>query len=295
MKNLVINKNYSKSFLVAKVLHRLPWITSISTFYNKKRHKIINNILLPIMTYSRSFIYHRNKKINSKNIWVFWWQGKDQMPSLVKKCYQSVIRNKGGRDVILITKNNIKKYATIPNYIYEKVDDGEITLTHLSDILRFNLLNKYGGLWIDATIYLTDSLDVFDTNKILTCGGYSKDRYFNVSCGRWTGFFIGGPQGSELFNFMDNFFKVYWKYNDQLIDYFLVDYALNYAWENNIDGFRFSKKDINPNLFNMQKILNRKYNPDIFEEMTKNTRVFKLSYKKDINTKDNQNFYCNLR
>ena len=166
MENLVINKKYSKSFWCAKVLHRLPLITGVSSFYNKKRHKIINDKLLPIMDCAVRISPKIDKKVNSKNIWVFWWQGKDRMPSLVEKCYQSVIRNKGRRHVILITKDNIKQYATIPDYIYEKVNNGEITLTHLSDILRFNLLNEYGGLWIDSTIYLTDSLDVFDTEKI---------------------------------------------------------------------------------------------------------------------------------
>ena len=295
MENLVINKKYSKSFWCAKVLHRLPLITGVSSFYNKKRHKIINDKLLPIMDCAVRISPKIDKKVNSKNIWIFWWQGKDRMPSLVKKCYQSVIRNKGRRHVILITKDNIKQYATIPDYIYEKVNNGEITLTHLSDILRFNLLNEYGGLWIDSTIYLTDSLDVFDTEKIVTCGGYPKDGFFNISYGRWTGFFIGGPQDSELFNFMDNFFRIYWKYNDKLIDYFLIDYALNYAWNNNLGGFNFSKKNINPDLFKLQGILKEKYDSDLFKKITKNTRAFKLSYKKKINTNNEQSFYCNLK
>ena len=94
---------------------------------------------------------------------------------------------------------------------------------------------------------------------------------------------------------MDNFFRIYWKYNDKLIDYFLIDYALNYAWNNNLGGFKFSKKNINPDLFKLQGILNEKYDSDLFKKITKNTRAFKLSYKKKINTNNKQNFYCNLK
>ena len=35
------------------------------------------------------------------------------------------------------------------------IDSGQITKTHLSDLLRLELLIRYGGTWIDATVFCT--------------------------------------------------------------------------------------------------------------------------------------------
>ena len=301
MKNSrIINKTYNKSFILSKVLHRLPVNQTINKKYNVFRHRQIIKKITPILEEAYSNTLNNELVGNntaSQKIWIFWWQGSANMPLLVKKCYQSIKKNSGKKQVILITKDNIHKYSAIPSYIYEKVSKGEISLTHLSDILRFNLLSKTGGLWIDATVYVTSSLDVFDTKKLLTCGGYSKDGYFNVSCGRWTGFFIGGPEKLELFNFMNNFFEIYWKYNDKLIDYFLIDYALNFAWNKNISNFRSSEKEyqnIAPRMFDLQKKLNDEFDQQYWDQLLKNTTIFKLSYKKKINLNDNNNYFSNL-
>lgn len=300
MNQLTINQNYSKSLFFAKVLRRIPFCGGISVLYNERRHKRIETKLRPVLDYSIQLVIHKKeyKKYEGSNIiWIFWWQGKDNMPLLVKKCYKSIERNKGKREIILVTKDNIREYAKIPEYIYKKVEEKKITLTHFSDILRFNLLNNYGGIWVDATIYAASSLNKFDTNFLFTCSGLPKDNYFNVSYGRWTGFLIGGPAHLKLFQFMDTFFSIYWKYNNVLIDYFLIDYALNFVWNKNVDDFQNvakKYKDITPNLFKLESNLNNRYDKQKWEELTKSTNVFKLSYKKKINYADKKNFFYYL-
>ena len=37
--------------------------------------------------------------------------------------------------------------------IVSALEKGEMSLTHLSDVLRCELLRRHGGLWIDATVY----------------------------------------------------------------------------------------------------------------------------------------------
>lgn len=302
MSQLTINKNYSKSFFVAKVLHKLEFPSKISRIYNKHRHQVIKSKLELVLNYSKNLAYknieEKKKKENSNIIWIFWWQGENKMPAIVKKCYKSILRNRGKRRVILVTKDNVKNISTIPNYIYIKIEKKEITLTHFSDILRFNLLDNYGGLWVDATIYVTQSLDRVDTHSLFTCSGYSKENYFNISYGRWTGFFIGGPAQLKIFHFMNVFFEVYWKYNNKLIDYFLIDYALDYAWKYNMSNFqRISKEYQNyaPDMFKLQIILNEKYNDLSWNDLNISTSLFKLSYKKNINYSDKQNFFNYLK
>lgn len=61
------------------------------------------------------------------------------MPRIVYQCYKSLLKNKGNRQVILITQKNYYKYTDISSNIIDLVNQGNITLTHFSDILRFNL------------------------------------------------------------------------------------------------------------------------------------------------------------
>jgi hypothetical protein len=46
-------------------------------------------------------------------------------------------------------------YVSFPDFILKKWKQGVITNTHMTDLLRLELLIKYGGLWLDATVLCT--------------------------------------------------------------------------------------------------------------------------------------------
>lgn len=287
-----MNNNFS--FTIAKLLRRLP-AKNLSDNFNMYRHRKIQNQLKPIFEKAfQSFTKYEKYNVNN-TIWIFWWQGEDSMPDIVKKCYNSVQRFCGNKKIVLITKDNIRDYTDISENIYLKLNSGVITFTHFSDILRANLLKNNGGLWMDATIYVTNSLDNIELKELLYRVSQSKDT-FNISFGRWTGFFMGGPSGMDIMSFMDRLYQCYWEEYDELIDYFLIDYALDYAWNKNLSEFKsleYKYKNIDPHLFDMQKFLNSKYDEIFWNDLTRNTNLFKLSYKKKINEKDD-NVYNHL-
>ena len=63
-----------------------------------------------------------SKESSSSNIWIFWWQGYEAAPLLVKKCIDSITRNAKNHPVVLITKKNWRNHADIPDYIIQKLD-----------------------------------------------------------------------------------------------------------------------------------------------------------------------------
>ena len=81
-----------------------------------------------------------------RNIWVCWFQGEAQAPEIVKRCLESIRQNANGCKVVLIDNENIKKYADIPDYIFEKRRKRLITPMQFSDILRATLLADRGGV-----------------------------------------------------------------------------------------------------------------------------------------------------
>lgn len=92
-------------------------------------------------------------------IWVCWWQGEKKMPDIVKACYSSICRHADNHSVILITEKNFQEYATMPDFIMQRLYKREMTITHFSDLLRMNLLKRHGGIWLDSTILLTKDID----------------------------------------------------------------------------------------------------------------------------------------
>lgn len=92
---------------------------------------------------------------HSNKVWVCWLQGMENAPLLVQVCYASLCRNLIGREVILLKEDNIRDYVCLPDFIEEKHRKGLIPLPHFTDLLRLELLIKYGGTWIDATVLCT--------------------------------------------------------------------------------------------------------------------------------------------
>ena len=88
-----------------------------------------------------------------RKVWICWFQGMDSAPEIVKRCYASVRENITDREVVLLTEENYREYAPFPQEIQNKIDCGIIKGAHMSDLLRLELLQKYGGTWIDATVF----------------------------------------------------------------------------------------------------------------------------------------------
>ncbi len=121
--------------------------------YLKKLRKQYQDVL-------KSFSYDKVsiKDDKSNKVWVCWFQGMDNAPPIVKKCVQSISEQVGNENLTIITMDNIEDYVTLPKYIVEKWKKGIISNTHLSDILRLELLINHGGLWLDATTFITGEI-----------------------------------------------------------------------------------------------------------------------------------------
>lgn len=279
--------NNDGKLFIAKGLKRIPLLYPLARRYNKRRHTVIGKQVEHwCASAARQLEGHATVTVpNDGPIWVLWWQGVETAPAIVRACIASMERNAGGRKVVVITRDNVQDYVDMPELIFEKMASHAITLTHFSDILRFNLLHRYGGLWMDATLLVSSSLDETRCfGSFFTCSGFVDPTHFFVTKGKWTGFFIGGSSSEPLFAFMDAFFQTYWEHNDQLVDYFLIDYALDYAYEHDIGSLRewvqtqYGKD--NPHLFDLAPIIADSFDPQVWKQLTADTNVFKLSWKK---------------
>ena len=107
------------------------------------------------------------KHEHPKVIWWCWLQGYDAAPPIVKACYNSLMREfKGSRvqevqglnddyEIKVIDGENWKEYIELPDFIVKKWEKKQIPPALFSDLLRLELLIKYGGTWIDSTVLCT--------------------------------------------------------------------------------------------------------------------------------------------
>ena len=213
---------------------------------------------------------------NDSTIWIFWWQGEETMPDVVSACYKSVLKHKGNHRVVLVTKDNYKQYIDLPTYIIGKVEKGNITLTHFSDIVRENLLYYHGGIWMDATIYMTSAFP----SKLYNYEYYSLKGAFNLF--DWSGFFQASSKGNILAKYMTVLFNAYWKDHDYLITYLLIDCFITLVRNRNgyvaemINNLPVSGKDV---FYLNDKLLDKKFNDAEYETLILKTNIHKLSYK----------------
>ena len=175
--------------------------------------------------------YQELQQTHCKKVWVCWMQGMENAPELVQRCFRSLEDNLKDREIVLITSSNLEQYTDFPKYILEKYKKGLITHTHFSDLLRVELLCRYGGTWIDATVfcsggdipsYMLDSeLFMFQNLKPGADGSV-----LNISS--W---FMTSCANNKIMLAVRALLWEYWKKEDRLIDYFLVHHFIMMAQE----------------------------------------------------------------
>lgn len=167
---------------------------------------------------------------SDSRIWICWWQGEDAMPELVKACLKTVRLHACGHPVTLVTKDNYRDYVELPEFILQKVQRGNISLTHLSDVLRCALIKYHGGIWIDSTIFLINNIDDFIASDKLFWTYRTHTIRNIISAGDWTCNFWAAGKGNVLASFLLDFHYSYWERNNRALAYLLLDYAFVIGW-----------------------------------------------------------------
>lgn len=227
----------------------------------------------------------------SNKLWIFWWQGIDNAPDLVKVCYKSVIDNLKDWDIILITENNYKDYVSFPDFILEKLSNGQITLTHFSDLLRLELLIKYGGLWLDATVLCTGSnipksilesdLFVYQAQKPGADGRA-------VVMSSWC---MYAKTNNKILMATRNLLYKYWEKNTKMDDYFLLHQFFSIVCNYYPDEARKIPPFCNSTPHILLLHLFDEYDKNYWSDLKNMTCFHKLSYKLDLNNKKSNSTY----
>lgn len=263
--------------------------------YMDKANKLIELNIRKVCrkTLSNDYNLLEDKKKIPKIIWVFWWQTPKEAPLVVRNCIKSIEKNNPDYKINFINKDNYCDYITINSNTLNKFLKGNISITNFSDILRFNLLYKYGGIWLDATIYQASKIPT----DILDCNFYTAKRTsvpsVFVSKFRWASYFMAGSANNRLFKFIVDMYNDYLENQDYLIDYLIIDHIINigYSSYDSIKALIDNVPINNENINFLQDNRNEIYNANVWKKIKEKTYLHKLSYKVDYI--DNKDTYYN--
>lgn len=238
--------------------------------YVKRRYKVIA---------SKKHIFKASPR-KPNTIWVIWWQGRNvEKPKVVEACINSIKQNKGNYNLVIIDKDNYSDYIDIHKTIINKFNEGRIGIAAFSDYIRFSLLEKYGGWYMDATIFTTKTI-VEPKNSFYSIkyDGY-KD---HISKAKWSAYLWYLPEKHPLSTFVREVFEDYWSNHNEIINYFLIDcvvrtfYEHSETFHNQIDSLNYD----NPSLYFFQETKSReRFEEKTWNSISANNQFFKCNRK----------------
>lgn len=254
--------------------------------YKKLKRKFRKEIKKELLNKSQySDIVYSNK------IWICWFQGIENAPVLVKKCIDSIKKNMPKHEIIILTADNYKSYIEIPEKIELKFKRGYISFAHFSDILRIELLNKYGGYWIDSTVLMTSEQNLFDEEKtplfVFKNVSLNRKEDLAVVASSWL---IYSCKENHIIDFTRRLIYSYWNKYNYLINYNVIHILFKIATEvyneewNEVPTF----SNIPPHILQFE-LLN-KYNQERYKKIKEMSCFHKLNRRITTNIKDSNYF-----
>lgn len=171
-------------------------------------------IVLILVILKRTSMFGKDSII-PKQIWTYW--NSDELTPVVTKCINSWKKYNPEYKINIVTPKNLSEYLDF-DVKGVKFNDSP---ARESDIIRLNILAKYGGVWCDASILMTRPFD-FKTNSNHEFVGYYIEHYTTKP--QWPciegWFFATVPNGDFINNWRDSFMDI-GKFES--VDKYLVD------------------------------------------------------------------------
>ena len=224
-----------------------------------------------------------------KMIWTMWQQGEAQIPETVQTSMKTIkdFAKRNDCKFYLLTDENLADFINIPSDITDKYKKKELSAAHYSDIIRFSLLYKYGGIWMDATLFISPyaTLEMFEgdffTLNHPPIGTNQMER--TVGDFKWSGFFLAGQKGGSHFKHIRDLYIYYVRKYPVFIHYLMMDYFILSEYTSNPEFRLLVEKlpvlETAERLWFLREHANDSFDEKEWEDVLKTTPIMKTTYK----------------
>lgn len=241
---------------------------------------------------SRFDLLPKQKLGTEKIIWQYWGQGLDDagLPEVVRLCFRSVERHLDGYRLIRLDDSNWQDYLDLPDFVVEKRRHPAFKPAFFADLLRLALLDVYGGVWLDASVFMTAPLpkewaewDFFMFQRSPDAADQAFWHAFNADVFDWTpnhpvqvnNCMIAAKQGNPLIHACLDVMLNFWQTQNHIPHYFFFQIMFGELCRHYFpDASGIKIDDTLPHLLLAK--LNQPYNADTFATITARTPVHKL-------------------
>ncbi len=264
----------SVAFYAMHKLGTCSWYTAgrlqMESIYKKYSKKIAKRI-------QPRACYENEEHGENRTMWVYWRQGYDNAPPIVKKCIDCMrALHEGKWKVVVLDEQNLSSYVQMPQELEKLRAEGKLGEAAWSDLVRLKLLYEQGGAWIDATCLFFEQLPSFVTERELFVfsSGYRGLEFPNFQS--WLIYAKKGcPLIGETYRLTNLFAQKYHGFPHYFFMFFVfqtVSEAYREDWERVIPQNEL-------NSYNLQFKLKEEFSEAEYEAICKSAFVHKLTYK----------------
>lgn len=233
-----------------------------------------------------------------KILWTCWLQGVDQAPSLVKKCVESQKKQFPDYEHRLLTLDNYKEWVTLPQYIVDKYNHGRIPNALFSDLIRLAGLKKYGGVWMDTTVFcsgfgndkLKQRWQRIEKSELTLFRFYNRGSKQPVGLSNW---FIAAKPHHVVIGAVLDMLLAYWKDYNCTVDYFIMHLFLNMTFKKVPQVWDEMPRENSNHSLVLASVMDKPYNDAWWDDVKAHVYLHKLNYRKEGDASKVHNSFYN--
>ncbi len=284
-----LNQRASASTL--NPLNHLEPASATSDLNSEASAEVLNQRSDLLRACSPEHLLERKNSLNSPSgapIWFCWLQGMENAPELVKVCLES-LRASIREDIIVLDAQNYTDYVTLPEYVTRKYRKGIIPPALFSDMLRLELLIKYGGTWIDSTVWASPKVGAKDSKCWQAWQKIQESelfiyRYFNRE-GRVEGmsnWFIHAEAGNALLKDVRDMLYAYWHDYNCTVEYYIFHLFFSHVAKRYPEMIRKMPKGNSYHALWLRDHVEREISKEDWQKLINNVPFHKLNWRKKV-------------
>ena len=235
-----------------------------------------------------------------KIVWFSWLQGIDQAPDLVKVCLASQRKHLPDYEFRVLDLSNYQEWVELPEYVVRKYKKGLIPAASFSDLLRLAVLQKYGGVWMDASVFcsgfgnenLQERWDRIMRSELTVFRYFRRGVRTPVGLSNW---FIAAVPNQIIVSSIFDIILAYWKDYDCLVDYYIFHLFLGLSLrEFPMIEARMPRENSYHSIL-LGDALGRTFRQEEWKDLIDHVSIHKLNYRKiDEVCKNPKGYYWHI-